>query len=81
MHNLLSCIVLSAVILVIVGCGPELSKQDLGTVVFQMPKISDTSEPKPESSAKPSKRAAQEKKPIVKSHVSPDEAEPSAPKQ
>jgi hypothetical protein len=27
------------------GCGPELSKEDLGTVVFEVPKIAGAEEP------------------------------------
>lgn len=29
------------------GCGPELSKNDLGTVVFEVPRVADPSKPYP----------------------------------
>jgi hypothetical protein len=32
-------------LVVIGGCGPQLSKADLGTVVFEVPKLSGSDEP------------------------------------
>jgi hypothetical protein len=29
------------------GCGPELSKSDLGTVIFEVPKVSGADKPYP----------------------------------
>jgi hypothetical protein len=48
----------SLVILVsLTGCGPELSKSDLGTVVFEVPKVSGSEEPyKMPANAPPSER-------------------------
>ncbi len=37
----------SALMCFIVGCGPELSKQDLGTVVDEVPKMEGAGEPYP----------------------------------
>ena len=36
---------LLAVLLVLAGCGPELSKTDLGTVVYELPKVAGSDEP------------------------------------
>ena len=32
-------------LVVLGGCGPELSKQDLGTVVFEVPKVAGADKP------------------------------------
>ena len=36
---------LAILLLFVSGCGPALSKQDLGTVVFEVPKVSGADEP------------------------------------
>jgi len=38
---------LALVLISMFGCGPELSKQDLGTVVFEVPKVAGSDEPYP----------------------------------
>ena len=42
MHYRLSLLL---VLLSLGGCGPELSKVDLGTVVFEVPKVAGSDEP------------------------------------
>jgi len=36
---------LAILLLFLSGCGPALSKQDLGTVVFEVPKVAGADEP------------------------------------
>ena len=38
---------LSILLLFLTGCGPQLSKQDLGTVEFQVPRVAGSEEPYP----------------------------------
>jgi hypothetical protein len=38
---------LSFLLLVLTGCGPELSKTDLGRVDFELPKVADPDSPHP----------------------------------
>jgi hypothetical protein len=35
----------SLMLLCLAGCGPKLSKQDLGTVVFEVPKVAGAQKP------------------------------------
>ena len=46
MRNLL-CLLILILLVLVGGCGPELSKQELGTVVFEIPKISGSEGPYP----------------------------------
>ena len=39
------CLGLFILLISLSGCGPELSKQDLGTVVFEVPKVAGADEP------------------------------------
>ncbi len=36
---------LLAALVLLAGCGPELSKTDLGTVVYELPKVAGSDEP------------------------------------
>jgi len=42
MLRLLGC---GVFLLLLAGCGPALSKQELGTVVFEIPKVAGADEP------------------------------------
>jgi hypothetical protein len=44
MRNWLAAMI---VLMPLAGCGPELSQQDLGHVVFELPKVADTDKPYP----------------------------------
>ena len=35
----------SVLLLLLSGCGPELSKTDLGTVVYELPKVAGSEQP------------------------------------
>lgn len=40
-------LLLSLLIVLLAGCGPALSTSDLGTVVFEVPKVAGSDEPFP----------------------------------
>ena len=53
MRMWLTCVWLAVVLAMISGCGPKLSREELGEVMFQLPKVPPTEPATPPQPAAP----------------------------
>jgi hypothetical protein len=71
----------SILLMGLAGCGPELSKEELGTVVFELPKIEGVDAPAEKSVDKPASDAAPAGKAASEAKDQPTEKESAKPQE